>query len=144
MAIRVGLDLVAVADVERALAEHGEHYLRRIFTPAEVASCTSDDQVDPQRLAARFAAKEAVFKVLQDSVPWPLVEVVRDPDGSVGLELSGPARERAAAEGFTSLSLSLTHEAGFAAAVVVAELAPPVSQSVSQSVLEPPRASVHT
>lgn len=135
MAIRVGLDLVAVADVERALAEHGERYLRRIYTPAEVASCTSDERVDPQRLAARFAAKEAVFKVLRESVPWPLVEVVRDSDGWVAVELSGPARERADASGLTSLSLSLTHEAGFAAAVVVAELSQPVSQSVS----EPPR-----
>ncbi len=122
MPLRVGLDLVSVRDVQQALAEHGEHYLRRVYTPAEVADCRSGAGLAAERLAGRFAAKEAAIKVLRDGVPWPLVEVVRDPSGWVGLALHGVARERAQQCGITSVTLSLTHESGFAAAVVVAEL----------------------
>ena len=84
--------------------------------------------MDPQRLAARFAAKEAAFKVLRvgdEPVAWTDVEVVRDDTGWVGLSLSGRAATLAEAAGISELALSLTHEQGCAAAVVVAELHKP-------------------
>lgn len=125
MPIRVGLDLVAVASVEASLrSAHHERYLERLFTEREVADCRTAAGIDPERLAARFAAKEATLKVLpaaDEGVPWPDIEVRRESSGRVHLELHGRAAELAARATIVDLSLSLTHEGGFAAAVVVAE-----------------------
>lgn len=122
MPLRVGIDLVSVDSVSESLSTHPERYLDRVFTAREVADCSGK----PERLAARFAAKEAALKVLRpgrdDSVPWPAIEVRRDPDGWVALELSGPAAALADAAGVIGLSVSLTHEAGMASAVVIAEM----------------------
>jgi len=111
--LRVGIDLVKASTVAEALAEHGEHYLRRVYSDAEIAQCGGPDGApDPLRLAARFAAKEAAMKVLRPgdaAVPWPSIEVVRDATGA----------ELAAAAGLTAFALSLTHEDAYAAAVVV-------------------------
>jgi holo-[acyl-carrier protein] synthase len=121
--LRVGIDLVKANTVAEALAEHGEHYLQRVYTAAEIAQCDGPDGApDPLRLAARFAAKEAAMKVLRPgdaAVPWPAIEVVRDAGGVPVLTLHGPAAELADAAGLTAFALSLTHEDAYAAAVVV-------------------------
>jgi holo-[acyl-carrier protein] synthase len=128
MPIRVGFDLVAVGSIEDALrASHGEHYLKRIYTEREVLDCQTASGVDPERLAARFAAKEATIKVLpMDGGGLSLqdIEVLREPTGRVHLELTGRAATLAAKAGVIDLALSLAHEGGFAAAVVVAECRP--------------------
>ena len=118
MPLRVGIDLVQAATVAEALAEHGERYLDRVYTPTEQAQCAGD----PLRLAARFAAKEAAMKVLRPgdaAVPWPSIETVRGDDGVPVLTLHGAAAELAAAAGITAFAVSLTHEGEYAAAVVV-------------------------
>ena len=124
MPLRVGIDLVAVSTVADALATHGEHYLRRVYTDGEIADCGGAGAADPLRLAARFAVKEAALKVLRvgdAAVPLPTVETVRAPDGAPELVLHGAAAALAADRGLASFSISLTHEEGYAAAVVVAE-----------------------
>jgi holo-[acyl-carrier protein] synthase len=123
--ISVGLDLVAVEAVRESLAaSHAERYLSRVYTEAEVRDCQTADGVDPERLAARFAAKEATLKVLSagdEGVPMDTIEVRREPTGRAYLALHGHAAELASRAGISDFSLSLTHEGGFAAAVVVAE-----------------------
>jgi holo-[acyl-carrier protein] synthase len=104
------------------LQAHGQRYLERVYTAREIADCTGADGVDPERLAARFAAKEAAMKVLRPgdaAVPWPSIEVVRDAAGVPALTLHGPAAELARAAGLTEFAVSLTHEDAYAAAVVV-------------------------
>lgn len=121
MPLRVGIDLVSVESVDDAIREHADRYLERIYTARELADCAGS----PERLAARFAAKEAVLKILRpddDAVPWRTIEVVRNRGGWVELALSGPAAARARETGVTGFAVSLTHEATFASAVVVAEL----------------------
>jgi holo-[acyl-carrier protein] synthase len=123
MALRVGTDLVLVETVRASLRAHGEHYLQRVYTQREVRDCTGDDGVDPLRLAARFAAKEATLKVLRpidEGIAWSSIEVVRDCSGWVGLELSGPAAELADGAGIGDLALSVSHEGAYATAVVIA------------------------
>jgi holo-[acyl-carrier protein] synthase len=120
----VGLDLVDVADVERSVrGEHGEHYLRRIYTEAEVDACRGPSgRVEPDRLAARFAAKEAAIKALPgagEEVRLTQIEVCRDASGAPTLKLSGRAAELFSALGATEIAVSLTHERDFAAATVV-------------------------
>jgi holo-[acyl-carrier protein] synthase len=128
MPIRVGFDLVAVGSIEEALrASHGEHYLKRVYTEREVQDCRTATGVDPERLAARFAAKEATIKILPldgDGMSLQTIEVLREPSGRVHLELTGRAAGLATEVGVTDLALSLAHEGGFAAAVVVAECRP--------------------
>jgi holo-[acyl-carrier protein] synthase len=124
MALRVGLDLVEVSTVAESLrGDHRERYLERVYTAREVEDCKGPSgRVDPERLAARFAAKEAAIKALPgsgDGVPLTQIEVVKDESGGVELALAGRAAELLAASGAGEIALSLTHEAGFAAATVV-------------------------
>lgn len=124
--MRVGVDAQPVADVLAALTAHGDRYRRRVFTEQEVASCGgwgADALGAAESLAARFAAKEAVLKVLRvtDVVP-PLtdIEVVREQGGWTSLRLTGVARQLADAAGLVDFEVSLTHTSETAIAVVVA------------------------
>jgi holo-[acyl-carrier protein] synthase len=130
--LRVGIDLVRVSTVRDAIAAHGDHYLERVYTARELEDCRTAGVVDPLRLAARFAAKEAAMKALRvgdEAVPWPTIEVVRGRTGYAELELHGPAGELAHAQGIASLAVSLTHEDEYASAVVAAELHPATVQA---------------
>src|SRR4051794_8959853 len=122
MPYRVGTDLVAVETVAESVRTHGDRYLARIFTPQELADCDGA----PERLAPRYAAKEATLKILRpggdDSIPWNEIEVVRNSGGWVDLALRGRAAEHAAVSGIGGFSVSLTHEAAYASAVVIAEI----------------------
>jgi holo-[acyl-carrier protein] synthase len=121
MGLRVGIDTVATASIRDAMAAHGDRYLQRVYTARELADCGGD----AERLAARFAAKEAALKALRagdGGIPWTAIEVRRDPSGAVDLELSGEAARLAGEQGVAETAVSLTHEAGTASAVVVAVL----------------------
>ena len=128
MRLQVGMDLVAVADVEEAVRVHADRYLTRIYSARELDDCL--DAAPPlaaERLAARFAAKEATIKMLQtgdEPIPWNTIEVVRSASGAPELALSGRAAELANAAQLTDLAVSLTHEHAYAAAVVVAQSEP--------------------
>lgn len=126
--VRVGVDLCAVADVERAVADHGERYLTRVYTDAERAECTGRSGLQGERLAARFAAKEATAKALHwdtGGFNWRSIEVRKQPAGWCELRLTDSAAEVARRHGVHSLALSLSHEQGIAVAVVVAETTSP-------------------
>ncbi|MFI4991340.1 MAG: holo-ACP synthase [Solirubrobacterales bacterium] len=128
MPLRVGIDLASVELVRDAIETHGDRYLERVYTARELSDCATgaDGRPEPERLAARFAAKEATLKVLRPGevgLPLTAIEVVRGPDGAVALELDGPAASLAGDAGISELTLSLTHEDGFAAAVVIATCA---------------------
>jgi holo-[acyl-carrier protein] synthase len=126
---RLGIDLVFVDLVRESLDVHANRYLERVFTQREVAECTrASGDVDVERLAARFAAKEATLKVLRpanEGVPLNAIEVVSDRAGSVDITLTGPAAALAERAGIAFLALSMTHESSLAAAVVFAELDAP-------------------
>jgi len=143
MPLRVGIDLVSADSVRESIREHGDRYLARVYTDAELRDCETPAGPDPERLAARFAAKEATVKVLRpgrdDAVPLRSIEVRRDPAGWVELRLLGQAAELAANAGVTDLALSFSHEAGFVSAVVIAEVAatsPPDASSASGTALQ--------
>jgi holo-[acyl-carrier protein] synthase len=119
----VGIDLVMVSRVEASLARFGERFLRRVFTDGEIAYATSTPALAAERLAARFAAKEATIKALdlaEAGVGWRQIEVLREASGRVVLALHGAARAAADEAGVGELSLSLTHEGDYSAAVVLA------------------------
>ncbi len=125
MPARVGIDLIAVEQVRESIRRHDDRYLDRVYTDRELDDCRGDAGVDAERLAARFAAKEAAIKVLRPGgtgVPWCSIGVRSEPAGAVSLELDGAAAELAAAGRLSGFDVSLTHERGFAAAVVIAEV----------------------
>jgi len=125
VAIRVGIDLVSVEDVRASLQAHGPRYLERVYTGREISDCGPAGNPDAQRLAARFAAKEATFKALRvgdSAIPWLDVEVRRGPEGEVELALTGRAAALAERQGISELALSFTHEHGCAVAVVIGEI----------------------
>ena len=114
-----GIDAIEPARIAAALARHGERFLGRIFTPAERALCRERST----SLAARFAAKEAVAKVLGTglgAVAWREIEILANERGRPVLVLHGAAAARAAHLGLRHWSISLTHLTGLALALVVA------------------------
>lgn len=119
--IGIGLDLI---DLERFRLNYGgedAELASRCFTSDELAAVGTDtDRV--QRLAARFAAKEAVLKAIggADNVSMTDIEVRNDPSGQPNLVLKGLALEVAERRGVDRLLLSMTHSDASAAAVVVA------------------------
>ncbi|MCO4098126.1 holo-ACP synthase [Gemmatimonas sp.] len=121
--MRVGVDLVRVRDVTESVNTFGDRYLQRLFTPAELSYARGDPTRMPERLAARFAAKEATIKALgmaEHEGAWRCIEVIRTASGRCELLLHGRVRVAADALGATSLAISLSHEHEYAAAVVVA------------------------
>jgi holo-[acyl-carrier protein] synthase len=111
--------------VRESISEHGARYLKRIYTDDELNDCHTAQGIIAERLAARFAAKEATLKVLRpidEAIPWRTMEVVRHSAGWVEMELSGRAAALAAEAGLSGFALSISHEGAFASAIVIAEL----------------------
>jgi holo-[acyl-carrier protein] synthase len=120
LATRVGIDLVEIGEVQDALDTHGRRYLNRVFTDEERRECG----LNAQRLAATFAAKEAMIKALDsgnEAVSWRSIGVRRAVSGRPMLELTGAAAELARRHGIGDLSVSLAHEGSLAATVVLAQ-----------------------
>ena len=87
--VRVGCDVVAIEDVQDSLAAFGDRYLRKVFTASEINDCQGRNRV--HRLAARFAAKEAVIKAFAEpDMPFPLA---RD-RGNTGRSAASASSER--------------------------------------------------
>ena len=124
MIVGFGLDVVETARIARLLAHHGNRFRERVFTAGELDDCRQ--RVDEAHaLGARFAAKEACFKALgtgwRGGLRFKDVEVVRTDGGAPTLRLGGEAAICAQKRGVRALHVSLTHEAGLAAAAVILE-----------------------
>lgn len=126
MAVKCGVDLIEVERVEKALAKEGEAFRARVFTPDEVDYCEARGAGRFQSYAARFAAKEAALKALGTGLRGGLclneIEVRVDELGQPELSFHGRTAELIQLRRLTSWSLSLSHCAHYAVAVVVLEL----------------------
>ena len=126
--LRVGVDLVRVADVTASIARFGTRYTERLFTAGERAYCDADASRAAERYAARFAAKEATLKVMRplphDAVDLRSIEVRQLPEGACEIALHAGALALARRSGITELSVSMSHEQDYATATVVARATP--------------------
>ena len=108
-----GIDIVETARVKHLVDEHGQRFLDRVFTPAEQEYCQKNPKRYFEHLAGRFAAKEAVLKVLgtgwRGGIAWTDVEVVKDPSGQPRVQLDGECARVAAALGIVRWHLSISH-----------------------------------
>jgi len=117
--LRTGIDLVEVKRIHQVNEAIRVRFMRRIFTPQELA----DFESSPGSLAGRFAAKEAVAKALGTGIgeiAWQDIEVLRGPRGEPRLSLHGKAGVLAGDLGLTTWSLSISHTQTHAVAVAVA------------------------
>lgn len=121
--LRVGIDLVEITQISDSLARFGQRFTSRLFTSAELAYASASPGLMAERLAARFAAKEAALKAFdmaESGIDWRDIEVVKHDDGSCTLALHRKAALRAREIGVADIGLSLSHDGLYAAAVVTA------------------------
>jgi holo-[acyl-carrier protein] synthase len=120
--VRLGCDVHPIADLAESVELFGERYLARVFTPLEREQSAGATQLD--RLAGRFAVKEAVLKVLRVPstavVPWQSIEVRTGSNGVPFVVLSGGAASLAESQGIARIDISMSHDAGVAMAVAAA------------------------
>lgn len=124
MILGIGSDLAEVPRIRASRERFGDRFLQRVYTGAEVRYALSKANKD-ERLAGRFAAKEAGMKALgtglSGGVTWKDFAVSREPSGKPTLSLTGRAAQIAAAKGVRRVHLTITHTAELAMAVVVME-----------------------
>jgi holo-[acyl-carrier protein] synthase len=119
----VGTDIESISAVAQSLVEFGSRYARRVYTDLELTTCGGISPAAAPRLAARFAAKEAVLKLLSpsDLVPtWRSIEIRTATNGAPSVHLSGDAAELAAQRRIGPIALSMSHGAGVGLATAVA------------------------
>jgi holo-[acyl-carrier protein] synthase len=123
MIVGLGNDLLDVARVERELREDSG-WAERLFTPLEIAYCEGKHR-PAEHFAARFAAKEALFKALgtgwRGGLSWREIEIRTGELGRPGMVLSGRVDQAVRELGATRIHLSLTHTSVSAAAIVILE-----------------------
>jgi holo-[acyl-carrier protein] synthase len=123
----IGVDLVRVDRLARAMERYGERFLRRVFTDREIAYCQTRAKQGIYQFAQRFAAKEAFSKALgvglrQGGIFWRDVEVLPGPRGKPEIQVTGRAAALCKEVGIRGMHLSLTDEDNFAVAMVVLEI----------------------
>jgi len=124
MIVGTGVDISEVDRIAAAVKRFGDRFFQRVFTPAEIRYCMAKPNA-AERLAARFAAKEAGMKAigtgLRHGITWQDVEVVRLPGQRPMLQFHGKAAEFAARLGCKRTHLSLSHTKEQAIAYVILE-----------------------
>jgi holo-[acyl-carrier protein] synthase len=121
--LRVGIDLVQISAIAQSIEAFGDHFMHRIFSDDEVAYAKGSPALTAERLAARFAAKEAAMKVFglsEAGIAWRDIEVRRDSSGACSLKLHRKAADIAASLGCAQVAVSLSHDGDYATAVVAA------------------------
>jgi holo-[acyl-carrier protein] synthase len=120
-----GIDIVETARLKRSVEEHGQHFLDRVFTPAEQAYCSKSKKRYFEHLAGRFAAKEAVLKVLgtgwRGGIAWTDIEVLPEPSGQPKLKLNGECATIANQLRITRWHISISHIETHATASAIGE-----------------------
>lgn len=122
MLVGTGIDVVEIDRIAASIDRYGDRFLRRIFTPDEIAYCRNKRRNAAESFAARFAAKEAAAKALgtgiQHGVTWTEIEIRRLPGQRPTLHFSGRAWQIAERLEVRHISLSLTHDQRVAIASV--------------------------
>jgi holo-[acyl-carrier protein] synthase len=112
----LGIDIIKVDRIQRTLEKFGARFSRRVLTPAEQRYVRDR----PETLAGRWAAKEAVSKVLGlgvRGIGWRDIEIQRLPTGQPAVRLHGRAERRAEQLGMARIAVSISHESDYAVAV---------------------------
>src|SRR6188508_834409 len=112
----LGIDIIKVERIRASLERFGSRFTQRVLTPAEHRYVRDR----PETLAGRWAAKEAVSKVLGlgvRGIGWRDIEIVRLPTGQPSVRLHGRAEARSRQLGMARIAVSITHESDYAVAI---------------------------
>ena len=108
-----GIDIVETSRIQRLVDDHGQHFLDRVFTPGEQAYCSANKKRFYEHLAGRFAAKEAVLKVLgtgwRGAIAWTDIEVTKEESGQPKIKLTGECERIAKQLGISLWHISISH-----------------------------------
>ncbi len=116
----IGIDIIEIVRIQRAIEHWGDGFLHRIYTKPELRLCRKKSS----SLAVRFAGKEAVMKALgtaTDGISWREIEILAEPSGKPVVHLYGKAQDKADSLGLGTLAVSLSHSREYAIAFVVGE-----------------------
>ena len=117
----IGIDIIEIPRIERAVRHWGSRFLRRVFTRREVNLCHDNCA----SLAARFAGKEAVMKALNTPLPvlsFRDIEILSDSSGRPVVHLHGPVKKLTAEMGISGIDVSLSHSRDNAVAMAITNL----------------------
>ncbi len=118
-----GIDLVDFPRIEEMVNRHGKRFLNKVFTATEQAYAKANKN-GIEKLAGRFAAKEAILKLMgtgwRGKIAWTDIEIVNNPAGRPEVTLRGEVEKLAEELGIKHISVSITHTANFAIASAVA------------------------
>jgi holo-[acyl-carrier protein] synthase len=121
--VGLGVDMIEVVRIERAMGRWGDSFVRRVYTPTEIARADRSVAGRSARLAARFAAKEAVMKALGigwRQMSWREIEIVNDAQGRPSVRLHGAAKRVARERGIATVLVTVSHTHDHAVANAVA------------------------
>ncbi|HEY3490760.1 MAG TPA: holo-ACP synthase [Candidatus Deferrimicrobiaceae bacterium] len=124
MIVGTGIDIVEISRIEQLLGRYPERFVSRVFTDAE-AQYAFSGVLASERLAGRFAVKEAVMKAFgtgkSQGILWRDVETIRTPSGKPEVRLHGQALKWLEKIGADTIHVSITHDGGRAVAFVIIE-----------------------
>jgi len=117
-----GIDIIECQRIDAVWRRHGQRFLQRVFTPHEIDYCLAKRDPLPS-LTGRFAAKEAVLKVIgtgwTGSIAWTDIEVSNDPAGQPTVKLAGHTAQIAKKLGIKRIALSISHTQNHATASAI-------------------------
>lgn len=122
MSIACGTDIVEIKRIKETIEKFGEAFLNKVFTKEEINYCESKEKMKFQHYAARFAAKEAVFKAISNfvdnkfSIGWKNMEIINDKNGRPEIKLLNYKIEI-----IKNIDISLSHCKEYSVAMVVVE-----------------------
>jgi holo-[acyl-carrier protein] synthase len=120
MVIGIGIDIIEIDRVKESVDKYGEHFLQKIYTEKELNYCLNKTD-KYQHLAARFAAKEAVYKALSsgwnENIGWKNIEITNLPNGMPVVTLNGDVKNFLTNQ--KNLKISISHSRDYVAAVAI-------------------------
>lgn len=122
MILGLGTDIVEIARIGRIIERHGEHFIQRIYTPTEISYCQKRREF-MQHYAGRWAAKEAIMKVLGTGfvrgISWLDLEIAALPSGQPEVVLHGAVRDLAEQHGIETIHITISHCHAYATATAI-------------------------
>ncbi|MDD4890112.1 MAG: holo-ACP synthase [Phycisphaerae bacterium] len=122
MVVGHGIDVVEIPRLADMLSRHGDRFIERVFTQAERDYCLGKKR-EMEHLAGRFAAKEAVLKVLgtgwSGKIAWQDIEVTNNAAGQPSVTLTGESARVAAGLNIRRILISISHTGSWAAASAI-------------------------
>ena len=120
MVIGIGIDIIEIERIKESVDSYGDQFLNKVYTPLELQYCLSKNN-KYQHLAARFAAKEAIYKALSTGwmkdLSWQDMEIINAPNGMPTVKLKGNLENFLSAD--QNLKISMSHSRDYVACVAI-------------------------